>query len=312
MKKLLLEIISYKNMLKKIGLVLMALFLVVGVGAGTADAALTLGALTVTSDGALTLDSTSAAITLGSADATTVTVTTDGGSITLDGKIVLSPTFTAAGSDQSVEADATLSAFTGGYGAGAMGHVMGDLAAGDSIVAGLIGKYNVSDGGDSDHPQAGVVGEVGEESASTADAAFLAVIGGDSGAIDAGAAYGVRVLNSTAGSQFTYGLDLFSAAIDSYIAVSYATADIRLQNGELISNGTDGTILLGGTAGNTVDIGSAASNASIRSGTAVPTTCTTGDIFIDTDSANPAAALYVCDSDADGDGVFDAVAGTDG
>src|SRR3989344_2232460 len=268
-------------MLKKIGLVLMALFLVVGVGAGTADAALTLGALTVTSDGALTLDSTSAAITLGSADATTVTVTTDGGSITLDGKIVLSPTFTAAGSDQSVEADATLSAFTGGYGAGAMGHVMGDLAAGDSIVAGLIGKYNVSDGGDSDHPHAG-------------------------------AAYGVRVLNSTAGSQFTYGLDLFSAAIDSYIAVSYATADIRLQNGELISNGTDGTILLGGTAGNTVDIGSAASNASIRSGTAVPTTCSTGDIFIDTDSANPAAALYVCDSDADGDGVFDAVAGTDG
>src|SRR3989339_48054 len=126
-----------------------------------------------------------------------------------------------------------------------MGHVMGTLAAGNSIVGGLIGKYNVSDGGDSDHPQAGVVGEVGEESAGTADGAFIAVLGGDAGELDAGTAYGVRYLNSTAGSQFNYGLDLYSAAIDTYLPVTYATADIRLQNGETVSNATDGTIDLG-------------------------------------------------------------------
>jgi len=178
------------------------------------------------------------------ANGETIDNTTDGAFTFTGGKIVLSPTFTAAGSDQSVEADATLSSFTGGYGGGVMGHVMGTLAAGNSIVGGLIGKYNVSDGGDSDHPQAGVVGEVGEESAGTADGAFIAVLGGDAGELDAGTAYGVRYLNSTAGSQFNYGLDLYSAAIDTYLPVTYATADIRLSNSTTIASGViDGTTL---------------------------------------------------------------------
>ena len=216
-------------MLVKLGATLGAIALVFSF-ASSASAALTLGALTVTSDGSLTITTTGAD--------STVTVGT--------GRVVLSPTFSGASSRQSVEADATLDAFTGGYGAGTMGNVMGTIGAGDSIVAGLIGKYNVSDGGDSDHPQAGVIGEVGEDSAGTADAAFMAVLGGDDGALDAGAAYGVRVLNSTAGSQFGYGLDLYDAGIDSYIGVSYATADIRLQNSATISNSAAGKIVLGG------------------------------------------------------------------
>jgi len=210
---------------------------------GDGDGALTLLGLGDGSDEDLTIniDDTS--------DTATISSSTGVNNLTFTGmKLVLSPTFTAAGSDQSVEADATLSEFTGGYGAGVMGNVMGTLAAGDSMVAGIIGKYNVSDGGDSDHPQAGVIGEVGEESASTADAAVMAVLGGDSSELDAGAAYAVRYLNSTAGSKFTYGLDLFSAAIDSYQPVTYATADIRLQNGETISNTTDGAISFSGMA----------------------------------------------------------------
>lgn len=238
------------------------------------------------------------AVVAGSAFATTVGT-----------NIILAPVLDGSSSAQSVEADAEFDAFTGGYGAGVMGHAFGDIGTGDSIIAGIIGKYNIADGTDSDHPQAGVVGEVGEDSAGTADAAFLAVLGGDSGALDAGAAYGVRYLNSTAGSQFDYGIDLFSGAIDSYQAVSYGTADVRLQNGEIITNAVDGTVRIGGAAGNTLDIGSAASNASIRSGTAVPSSCSSGDIFIDID-ADP-TALFVCDGNEDGDGEFDPVTITD-
>lgn len=160
---------------------------------------------------------------------------------TTGAKLVLAPTFGASTgeSQQSVEADATLTAYVGSsYGGAVMGNVMGTVGATSvASIAGLIGKYNV-DTNATDYPAAAVVGEVGEESAGTADAAFLAVLGGDTVALDAGAAYGVRYLNSTGGSQFDYGLDLYSAAIDSYNAVTYGTADIRLSTGVTISTGT--------------------------------------------------------------------------
>lgn len=259
--------IKTKNKLVKLNISLGAIALVFALsGASAASAALTLGAFTVASDGALTLTvAADSAVTVGT------------------GRLVLSPTFSGASSRQSVEADGTLSGFTGGYGAAVMGNIMGTVGAGNSIVAGLIGKYNVGTN-PSDHPAAGVVGEVGEDSAGTADAAVMAVLGGDSGELDAGAAYGVRYLNSTAGSQFNYGLDLFSGAIDSYNIVSYATADIRLQNGETISNGTDGTVAIGGTlvTGNFI---SPAAGIDLTDGADAGSTCAAGNkgaIQIDT------------------------------
>ena len=128
--------------------------------------------------------------------------------------------------------------------------VSGTLGAGNSIIGGLIGKYNLADSSPSDHPQGAVIGEIGEDVGDTTlpDGAFIAVLGGDTEAVDAGAAYTVRYLNSTVGSQFNYGLDLFGAAIDSYLTVSYATADIRLQNSETISNATNGVIDMSGAA----------------------------------------------------------------
>ncbi len=179
-------------------------------------------------------NATNGAITIGGAAA-------DVGA-TSGAKIVLSPTFGASDgeSQQSVEADATLSDFIGSsYGGAVMGNVMGTVdPTSVSDIAGVIGKYSV-DTNASDYPAAGVIGEVGEDENGTADAAILAVLGGDPAAVmTPGAAYGVRYLNSTAASKFDYGLDLFSGAIDSYQAVSYGTADIRLSSGVTISTGT--------------------------------------------------------------------------
>ncbi|MBI2592547.1 MAG: hypothetical protein HYW37_00065 [Candidatus Colwellbacteria bacterium] len=186
----------------------------------------------------------------------TISNGTDGAIDLASARLILDgpgPTFTGSLSRQTVAADATFSSYIGSsYGAAVMGNALGTLGAGASTsdIAGVIGKFNISDVGGNTGPKAAVVAEVGEEATGTkADAAVLAVLGGDPvTAITPGAAYGVRYLSSTGASKFTYGLDLFSAAVAPYNAVTYGTADIRLQNGETISNGTDGFISLGGKA----------------------------------------------------------------
>src|SRR3989338_3047813 len=151
------------------------------------------------------------------------------------------PTFSGASSRQTVQADAIFSSFTGGYGAGVMGNaVSGTIGAGNSIIGGLIGKYNLADSSPSDHPQGAVIGEIGEDVGATTlpNGAFIAVLGGDLNEVDAGAAYTVRYLNSVSGSQFNYGLDLSGAAIDSYQPVSYASSDIKLSTVVLVMSGS--------------------------------------------------------------------------
>lgn len=166
---------------------------------------------------------------------TVVSITGSSGDIDISGKRLVidspGPTFTGSSSRQTVQADAIFSSFAGTYGAGVMGNaVSGTIGAGNSIVGGVIGKYNLADSSPSDHPQGAVIGEIGEDVGTTnlPDGAFIAVLGGDSGEIDAGAAYTVRYLNSAPGSKFNYGLDLSGAAIDSYQPVTYAKADIKL------------------------------------------------------------------------------------
>ena len=155
----------------------------------------------------------------------------------------------ATGSFQNFAGDLTYQGAAGstsGYHAGVMGNFLGDTLtnANATIHAGTIGKYSVTTSDALVGPKAGLVGEA---ETSVANSAVMAVLGGDSGTVTPGAAYGVRYLNSTAASKFGYGLDLFSAAVGNYKAVDYGTADIRLQNGETISNGTDGTITFGST-----------------------------------------------------------------
>ena len=180
----------------------------------------------------------------GTLQASTTALFTSG--LTSYDRIILGLTFSGASSRQSVEADATFSSFTGGYGAAVMGHAMGTVGSGNTINGGLIGKYNITTNS-SDHPSGAVLAEIGEEAVG-ADGAFIAYIGGDAGAISGGSAFTVRSLNSTSGSGFDYGLDLLTTTIDSYLPLSFGVADIRLLNGETISNATNGVINMSGAA----------------------------------------------------------------
>lgn len=337
-------------MLKKIGLVFFALLLVVGVGAGSASADLTLGALTVTSSGALTLEGAAAsAITVGALNtggisigggntaktinlgtgtaidtinigtgATGVDVITVGSATATlvlragsaaENEVGITATDNGASSFQGIWADVTLpaAAMTGSYHGGIMGNVLGtNVGDTDSAMFGVLGKYTIDGTNASTEPSGGVIGEIsGDPITTTADGAVIAVLGGDAGVTTATAAFKVMGQNSTAGSGFTYGLDLFNANTGAYLDNDQIiTTDIRLQNGETISNGTDGVVAIGG-AGTELEVGT----AGIRNGTAVPTACSAGEIFIDTD-ADP-TALFVCDANEDGDGEFDPVTITD-
>ncbi|OGF85465.1 hypothetical protein A2Z63_01770 [Candidatus Giovannonibacteria bacterium RIFCSPLOWO2_02_44_8] len=214
-------------------------------GSITVDSALTVGGAT-TLNGNSTLGDAATDVNLftGTLQASTTALFTSG--LTSYDRIILGLTFSGASSRQSVEADATFSSFTGGYGAAVMGHAMGTVGSGNTINGGLIGKYNITTNS-SDHPSGAVLAEIGEEAVG-ADGAFIAYIGGDAGAVSGGSAFTVRSLNSTSGSGFDYGLDLLTTTIDSYLPLSFGVADIRLLNGDTISNATNGVIDMSGAA----------------------------------------------------------------
>jgi hypothetical protein len=151
------------------------------------------------------------------------------------------------GSFQPVAGDLTLAGNAGSststnpkFQAGVMGNVHGNaLTASSNYNAGVIGAYSVTSTNATTYPAAGVLGLVGSDGASSgADGAFVAVLDGDSGVVTANAAYGVDYLNSTAGSKFSYGVDLKHTAHDGFAAVSYSVADIRLSSGATIGSGT--------------------------------------------------------------------------
>jgi len=225
----------------------------------------------------------------------TLKLLTDTGDLNLSGNRLIiddpGPTFSGASSRQTVQADANFNLYTGSsYGAAVMGNALGTLntTASNSIIAGLIGKYNIDTIGGNLGPKGAVVGEVGEDTASgdTANGAFIAVLGGndpDSGTMTPGAAYTVRYLNVNPLSKFDYGLDLLGGQITGHQPVTYGTADIRLSNGATIYNNdantltiTEGTIVLAGdlslNAGviNTTEItDNTILNADINSGAAI-------------------------------------------
>lgn len=128
------------------------------------------------------------------------------------------------------------------YAIGSYGKCNASMYAGtDVYMAGAVGYYGVTGTNASVYPVAATLGWVGGET-TTADGAFVAVLGGDSGITTAGAAYAVRSTNSTPGTHFDYGVDLYSGVILAYNAVVYDVADFRLGKGETIGNLTDGII----------------------------------------------------------------------
>ena len=99
---------------------------------------------------------------------------------------------------------------------------------------GVMGRYLMSGTNASTYPKVGVLGVVGD-STDTADAAVMAFIDGDGGESSARAGFGIAMTNSTAGSGFTYGLDLkmqdpVADAGGPSGVIAYKTAEIRLAN----------------------------------------------------------------------------------
>ena len=157
-----------------------------------------------------------------------------------------SSTYTGAASRQAVAGDMNLSAGAGtstalssAYLAGVMGNAIFDGAMTDTenLVAGVIGKYNVTGANSSTYAKGAVVGEVSGAKASqissSADGAFVAVIGGDEGPVQARAAYTVDFNNTgnhaVGSSYFNFGLDLQGpGAHSSYMTGRYQDGYVRL------------------------------------------------------------------------------------
>src|SRR3989338_1912625 len=231
-------------------------------------------------------------ITVGSATATLVL---RAGSAT-ENEVGITATDNGTGSFQGIWAEVTLpaAAMTSSYHGGIMGNVFGtDLADTDSAMFGVLGKYTIDGTNASTEPSGGVIGEIsGDPITTTADGAVIAVLGGDAGIATATDAFKVMGQNSTAGSGFTYGLDLFNANTGAYLDNDQIiTTDIRLQNGETISNGTDGMV---------------ATSSQLRPGVGTdPGTCDAdhdGALFFDTNAGT--GTLVICDG---GNGDFETV-----
>lgn len=137
-------------------------------------------------------------------------------------------------SHQPISADLTLLAAAGSaidpkYLAAVMGNVLGDaLAKAKTYIGGIIAKFSVTGTKPSSYPWGAVIAEIGD-GVTAADAAVVAVLGGDSAVTTARAAFSVDQQNSVPGSKFAYGLDLAGVGThDGYPAVSYSVSPIRL------------------------------------------------------------------------------------
>ena len=152
-----------------------------------------------------------------------------------DEQLGASVTFSGPNSFQPIWVDLTLGAGAGSSVAGDtahfapfMGNVFGtNLTDTQNYIGGIIGKYSIDGTNASTYPVGAVLGIIGDLT-TTADGAFVAVLDGDSGVTQAGAAFKVMYNNSTASSKFNFGLDLYDPAHDGFNAVSYTTAAVRL------------------------------------------------------------------------------------
>ncbi len=151
--------------------------------------------------------------------------------------------YSSASSFQPISADFTIAAGAGkdhpstAFLAPIMGNIHGTgLTKTGNYLAGVIGAYDLHGSGASHYPKAGVLGMV-FDGTTDANGAVVAELDGDSAVTTADAAYAVRVKNSTPGSHFVRGLDLFCASQDGYAACAYPSGDIRLASGASILSG---------------------------------------------------------------------------
>lgn len=160
--------------------------------------------------------------------------------------VSLAPDYDGTGSFQTIAADLTLDEAAGSssdpkFLAPVMGNLIGaDLSKTKPYLAGLIGAYSVTGVKATTYPSAAVLAIIMDQ-VTDVDAAVQAVIDGDGGVTKAAAAFGVKSNNSTVGSGFTRGLDLYSAAHDGYGDLAILTDEVRfsknLANGATITYG---------------------------------------------------------------------------
>lgn len=140
-----------------------------------------------------------------------------------------SASFQVIGPDLNLAATAGKDIGTGtAYLAPIMGNLIGDsLTKTGNYLGGLIGAYSVTGVQGTTQPAGAVLGQI-TDGVTDVTGAFVAYIDGDSAQTKAGAAFKAMSNNSTAGSGFNYGLDLYGAAHDGYSALAILKADIRL------------------------------------------------------------------------------------
>lgn len=177
----------------------------------------------------------------------------DGFDIPILKHAVASPTRSGAGSYQVLEIDLNLDAGVGSsdgadpdFIAAGMFNVLGaDLtAAKDSnYIGAVIAHYNVTGTKATNYPSGSVLAGIGD-GVTEVDGAVVAYIDGDSAQTNAVAAFKAMSQNSTAGSGFDYGLDLFGAAHDGYNELAILNAAIRMDKEVCVLQGagapTDG------------------------------------------------------------------------
>jgi hypothetical protein len=159
--------------------------------------------------------------------------------------ITQAETYSLAPSNQGIASDETLSAGAGkdfasgtAYLASIMGNVHGDsLTKNANYIGGVIGADSVTGAKATTYPKGAVLAQI-TDGVTESDGAVVAYIDGDSSLTLANAAFKAMQNNSTPGSGFTYGLDLFGAAHNGYLELSIKNAAIRMDHEVCILNGS--------------------------------------------------------------------------
>jgi len=109
-----------------------------------------------------------------------------------------------------------------------MGNLLGDvLTKTRNYLFGVAGKFSITGSKSTTYPAGGVLGIVAD-GVTDVDGAVVAVLDGDSSQTIANAAFKAKGLNSTPGSGFTYGVDLFDDGGSEYPDLPILNADVRL------------------------------------------------------------------------------------
>lgn len=129
-----------------------------------------------------------------------------------------------------------------------MGNLIGaSLTKTGTYLAGVIGANSIT-GTQATHLQNAAVMAVVMDGVTALTGAVVAVLDGDSAVTTANAAFAARGNNSTPGSKFTYGLDLYSPAHDGFSAL-VVDKDVRFSNGTTM-RATGDTIVFTNLAAN--------------------------------------------------------------